>query len=60
MYRDMQEDQLNRITSPEMNLHTYGHFIFDKKLEPSSGNMTAFYKQMTLVHLEVSIMKNAN
>jgi hypothetical protein len=29
-YRDRQEDQWNRIEDPEMNPHTYGHFIFEK------------------------------
>jgi len=29
-YRDRQRDQWNRIEDPEMNLHAYGHMIFDK------------------------------
>jgi hypothetical protein len=29
-YSDKQVDQRNRIEDPEMNLHTYGHMIFDK------------------------------
>ena len=29
-YRDRQVDQWNKIEDPEMNLHTYGHLIFDK------------------------------
>jgi hypothetical protein len=29
-YSDIQVDQGNRIEDPEMNPHTYGHFIFDK------------------------------
>ena len=29
-YRDRQVDQWNIIEDPEMNPHTYGHFIFDQ------------------------------
>jgi hypothetical protein len=29
-YRDRQVDQWNRFEDPEMNPHTYGHWIFDK------------------------------
>jgi hypothetical protein len=30
-YSDRQVDQWSRIEAPEMNLHTYGHLIFDKR-----------------------------
>jgi hypothetical protein len=30
VYRDKQEDQMNKIEDPEMNPHTYGYLIFDK------------------------------
>jgi hypothetical protein len=32
-YSDRQEDQRNRIEEPEMNPHTYGHWICDKEAE---------------------------
>ena len=36
-YSDRQVDQWNRIEDSEMNPHTYGHFVFDKRLKLSCG-----------------------
>jgi hypothetical protein len=42
-FNDRQIVQWNITEDPEMNLHTYGHLIFDKGLKPSSfGKKTAF------------------
>jgi len=40
--REKQVDQWNSIEDPEMNPHTYGHLIFAKELEQSSGKKIAF------------------
>jgi hypothetical protein len=39
-----QVDQWNRIEDPEMNPHTYGHFILTRELKPFSGKKSIFNK----------------
>ena len=41
-YSDRQVDQRNRIEDPEMNPHTYGHLIFDKRAKTLQWKKTAF------------------
>jgi hypothetical protein len=41
-YSDRQEDQWNRIEDPEMNSHTYGHLIFDKRAKTIQWKKIAF------------------
>jgi hypothetical protein len=41
-YTYRQVDQWNSVEDPEMNSHTYGHLIFDKKLKPTNGKETEF------------------
>jgi len=53
-YRDRQEDQWNRIEDPEMNPHTYGHFIFNKVAKTIQWQKEHF-QQMVLDQLEVSM-----
>jgi hypothetical protein len=41
-YSDRQVDQWNRIEDPEMNPHTYGHLIFDKRAKTIQWKKRAF------------------
>ena len=58
-YRDRQKDQWNRIEDPGMNLHTYGHLIFDKGTKTIQWEKDSILK-MVLIQLVVSMYKNAN
>ena len=62
-HKDRNVAQWNKIESPEINLHTYGHLIFDKGGKNMQwrkdsffskwlvlGNWTATYKRMKLEH----------
>jgi hypothetical protein len=45
LYSDKQVEQWSRTEDPEMNLHTYGHLIFDKGTKTTQwgvGGETAF------------------
>jgi hypothetical protein len=49
-----QTGQWNRNEDPELNLHTFGHLIFNKGVKPSSGKGQHF-QQMVLEQLVVII-----
>jgi hypothetical protein len=54
-WRDRKEDQWNRIEDPEMNPHTYGHLIFDKRAKTIQWKKRQHFKQMVLVQMAVSV-----
>ena len=47
-YSDRQVDQWNRIEDPEMNLHTYGHWSFDKGAKTMQWKKRQHFQQMVL------------
>jgi hypothetical protein len=49
----MQVDQFNRIEEPEINPHTYGHFIFDKGTKTTQWKKRQLFQQKVLVQLVV-------
>jgi hypothetical protein len=54
-YRDRQVDQWNRIEDPEMNLHIYGHVIFEKGAQTIQWKKRQHFQHMVMVQLEVSL-----
>jgi hypothetical protein len=58
-YSDIQVDQWNTIEDPEMNPHTYSHFIFDKDAQTIQWKKRQYFHQTLLPQL-VSMYKKAN
>jgi hypothetical protein len=56
-YRGRHVDQWNRTEDPEMNPHTYGHWIFNKEAKTYSGGGGGgqHFQHMVLVQLKISI-----
>jgi hypothetical protein len=52
-YKDSQVEQWNRIEGPEMNLHTYGHLIFDKGAKTIQWKNRQHFQQMVVAQLAV-------
>jgi hypothetical protein len=55
LVQNRQEDQWNKIEDPEMNPHTYGHYIFDKGAKPIQWGKIKHFQQMVLIQLVVSM-----
>ena len=54
-YNDRQVDQWNRIEDPEINPHTYGHLIFDKRAKTIQWKKRQHFQQMVLAQLAISM-----
>jgi hypothetical protein len=52
-YSDRQVDQWNRIEDTEMNPHTYGHSIFDKKANTIQWKKRQHFQQIVMAQLAV-------
>lgn len=44
-YKDRQVDQWNRTEDPEMNLHSFGHLIFDKRAKTFQWNTDSLFNK---------------
>jgi hypothetical protein len=54
-YSKRQVDKWNRIEDPEMNPHTYGHLIFDKRPKTIQWKKRQHFQQMVLAQLAVNM-----
>jgi hypothetical protein len=52
-YSDRQVDQWNRIEDPDMNPHTYGHLIFEKRSKTILWKKDSISNKMVLAQLVV-------
>jgi hypothetical protein len=53
-YNDRQVDLWNRIEDPEMNLHIYGHLIFDKGAETTQWKKDSIFNKFCWHNLQLS------